>query len=33
MALGQLVAEGRPDDVAANPLVVDAYLGTRAGRG
>jgi neutral amino acid transport system ATP-binding protein len=32
MAAGVVVAEGPPLEVAANPLVIDAYLGTRAGR-
>ena len=27
MAQGRIVAEGRPDDVMANPAVIDAYLG------
>jgi branched-chain amino acid transport system ATP-binding protein len=30
MAQGALVAEGPPLEVASNPLVIDAYLGTRA---
>jgi neutral amino acid transport system ATP-binding protein len=29
MAEGSVIAEGPPDSVAANPLVIDAYLGTR----
>jgi neutral amino acid transport system ATP-binding protein len=28
MAEGRVIAEGRPDVVGANPLVIDAYLGT-----
>jgi neutral amino acid transport system ATP-binding protein len=32
MASGALVAEGPPLEVASNPLVIDAYLGTRTGR-
>jgi branched-chain amino acid transport system ATP-binding protein len=27
MAQGQIVAEGTPTDVMANPAVIDAYLG------
>jgi branched-chain amino acid transport system ATP-binding protein len=27
MAQGKIVAEGTPDDVMANPAVIDAYLG------
>ena len=33
MAQGQLVAEGPPAEVASNQVVIDAYLGTRAGGG
>jgi len=28
MAEGMIIAEGTPDDIAANPLVIDAYLGS-----
>jgi branched-chain amino acid transport system ATP-binding protein len=31
MAEGKLIAEGRPGDVAANPAVIDAYLGRQHG--
>jgi neutral amino acid transport system ATP-binding protein len=32
MAEGQVIAEGTPDDIAANPAVIDAYLGAHQGR-
>lgn len=28
MAEGAIIAEGTPDDIAANPDVIDAYLGS-----
>jgi branched-chain amino acid transport system ATP-binding protein len=28
MAEGAIIAEGTPDDIAANTAVIDAYLGT-----
>jgi neutral amino acid transport system ATP-binding protein len=28
MAEGQILAEGPPDSIGANPAVIDAYLGT-----
>jgi len=31
MAEGQVIAEGTPDDIAANPAVIDAYLGAHQG--
>ena len=31
MAEGRIIAEGRPDDIAANPAVIDAYLGAHQG--
>ncbi len=33
MAEGALIAEGRPEDVAANQMVIDAYLGRGHGEG
>jgi neutral amino acid transport system ATP-binding protein len=33
MAQGKVIAEGPPQSVAANPLVVDAYLGTHRAEG
>ena len=32
MAEGRIIAEGTPDDIAKNPAVIDAYLGTRQGQ-
>jgi branched-chain amino acid transport system ATP-binding protein len=32
MAEGQVIAEGTPDDISANPAVIDAYLGAHQGR-
>jgi len=32
MAEGRVIAEGRPDDIAANPAVIDAYLGAHQGQ-
>jgi len=31
MAEGRVIAEGTPDDIAANTMVIDAYLGTHQG--
>jgi neutral amino acid transport system ATP-binding protein len=31
LAEGQVIAEGRPEEVGVNPLVIDAYLGTGFG--
>jgi neutral amino acid transport system ATP-binding protein len=28
MGEGEVIAEGRPNDIAANPVVIDAYLGS-----
>lgn len=27
---GELIAEGRPEDIKVNPRVISAYLGTKA---
>lgn len=32
MAEGAVIAEGTPDDISANPAVIDAYLGAHQGR-
>jgi branched-chain amino acid transport system ATP-binding protein len=32
MAEGQVIAEGTPDQISANPAVIDAYLGAHQGR-
>jgi branched-chain amino acid transport system ATP-binding protein len=32
MAEGRVIAEGAPDDIAANPEVIDAYLGVHQGK-
>jgi branched-chain amino acid transport system ATP-binding protein len=32
MAEGRVIAEGAPDDIAANPAVIDAYLGAHQGQ-
>ena len=32
MAEGRVIAEGTPDDIAANPHVIDAYLGAHQGQ-
>jgi branched-chain amino acid transport system ATP-binding protein len=31
LSLGAVIAEGRPDDIATNPAVIDAYLGEHHG--
>ena len=31
MAQGEVIAEGRPDDIVTNPAVIDAYLGGHHG--
>jgi branched-chain amino acid transport system ATP-binding protein len=31
MAEGRIIAEGTPDDISSNPMVVDAYLGAHQG--
>ncbi|MCH7788723.1 MAG: ABC transporter ATP-binding protein [Acidobacteria bacterium] len=30
LAEGQVIAEGRPEQIASNPIVIDAYLGTQS---
>jgi neutral amino acid transport system ATP-binding protein len=32
MAEGRVIAEGTPDDIASNPAVIDAYLGSHQGQ-
>jgi branched-chain amino acid transport system ATP-binding protein len=32
MAEGMIIAEGTPDQISANPAVIDAYLGAHQGK-
>ena len=32
MAEGQIIAEGSPNQISANPAVIDAYLGAHQGK-